>query len=140
MKLSQRRIGTFCGNISWSNNQTWTALSETSSDLFRVMARKIQNLASQMELYKTWPAKQQYLQFVFCFHTVKCSRLYPMSKSKLSLMHFLIKNRSRRWLALQTAASKEPCIQMQQAITRPKTRQNSWYYKKVVCTSLVAAL
>ena len=40
MKLSQRMIKLFCANFSSSNNQSWTALSESSDDAIRVTTRK----------------------------------------------------------------------------------------------------
>ncbi|XP_039142308.1 homeobox-leucine zipper protein ROC3 [Dioscorea cayenensis subsp. rotundata] len=40
MKLSQRMIRTFCGNISSSGAQSWTALSDSSDDTIRVTTRK----------------------------------------------------------------------------------------------------
>ncbi|KAJ0989926.1 hypothetical protein J5N97_008282 [Dioscorea zingiberensis] len=40
MKLSQRMIRTFCGNISSSGSQSWTALSDSADDTIRVTTRK----------------------------------------------------------------------------------------------------
>ncbi|KAJ4901445.1 Homeobox-leucine zipper protein HDG5 [Raphanus sativus] len=40
MRLSQRMLKTFCVNISTSNGQSWTALSETTKDTVRITTRK----------------------------------------------------------------------------------------------------
>lgn len=41
MKLAQRMVRTFCVNISASNGQLWTALSESSNDTVRITTRKV---------------------------------------------------------------------------------------------------
>ncbi|CAH8311904.1 unnamed protein product [Eruca vesicaria subsp. sativa] len=41
MRLSQRMMKTFCVNISASNGQSWTALSETTKDTVRITTRKV---------------------------------------------------------------------------------------------------
>ncbi|KAJ8774109.1 hypothetical protein K2173_009540 [Erythroxylum novogranatense] len=41
MRLAQRMIRIFCSNISASNGQSWTALSDSSHDTVRITTRKI---------------------------------------------------------------------------------------------------
>ncbi|CAM9003522.1 unnamed protein product [Rhodiola kirilowii] len=41
MKLAHRMIRTFCVNISTSNGQSWTALSDSSDDTLRITTRKV---------------------------------------------------------------------------------------------------
>ncbi|BFG30941.1 hypothetical protein CerSpe_172150 [Prunus speciosa] len=41
MKLSQRMIRTFCVNMSTSNGQSWTALSDSPDDTVRITTRKV---------------------------------------------------------------------------------------------------
>uniref|UniRef100_A0A7N0U4G3 START domain-containing protein n=1 Tax=Kalanchoe fedtschenkoi TaxID=63787 RepID=A0A7N0U4G3_KALFE len=41
MKLAYRMIRTFCFNISTSNGQSWTALSDSSDDTIRITTRKV---------------------------------------------------------------------------------------------------
>lgn len=40
MKLAQRMISTFCVNISTSNGQSWTAISDSPDDTVKISTRK----------------------------------------------------------------------------------------------------